>query len=173
MGNGILAVHSASSGEKEIKTATEMNYSINNILPTGSKLTWSEIVVDGVTYYRTNTIVLQNAADSDSILSITSIKWTFTGVGQYGRYESSATETASVMSFMSNEATVSDAYTMMKVNVPTVDEPEADDDVNTEIIPGDNDDVNDSNDEYQEELSWIQRIIKAITDFFKKLFGMA
>ncbi len=161
------------SGEKEIKTATEMNYSINNILPTGSKLTWSEIVVDGVTYYRTNTIVLQNAADSDSILSITSIKWTFTGVGQYGHYESSATETASVMSFMSNEATVSDAYTMMKVNVPTVDEPEADDDVNTEIIPGDNDDVNDSNDEYQEELSWIQRIIKAITDFFKKLFGMA
>ncbi len=154
-----------------------MNYIINNILPDGSKLTWSEVVVDGVTYYRTNTIVIQNAAETDSILSITNIKWTFTGVGQYGHYESSVTETAAVMSLMSTSATVNEAYTMMKVEAPVVDEPTTDeptdDEVDTEIIPGDDDDVNDTNDEYQEELSWIQKIIKAITDFFKRLFGMA
>ena len=177
-GNPKLKVtYADASGEKEIKTATEMNYIINNILPDGSKLTWSEVVVDGVTYYRTNTIVIQNAAETDSILSITNIKWTFTGVGQYGHYESSVTETAAVMSLMSTSATVNEAYTMMKVEAPVVDEPTTDeptdDEVDTEIIPGDDDDVNDTNDEYQEELSWIQKIIKAITDFFKRLFGMA
>ena len=79
---------------------------------------------------------------------------------------------------MAAEETVINAYSMMRVNAPSVDEPEVDepevdeptdDDVNTEIIPGDDD----ANDEYQEELSLIQRIIKAITDFFKKIFGMA
>lgn len=182
-GNPKLKVtYADASGEKEIKTATEMNYIINNILPDGSKLTWSEVVVDGVTYYRTNTIVIQNAAETDSILSITNIKWTFTGIGQYGHYESSVTETAAVMSLMSTSATVNEAYTMMKVEAPVVDEPTTDepttdeptdDEVDTEIIPGDDDDVNDTNGEYQEELSWIQKIIKAITDFFKRLFGMA
>ena len=192
-GNPKLKItYADASGEQEIKTATEMNYIINNILPDGSRLTWSEVVVDGVTYYRTNTIVIQNASETDSILSITNIKWTFTGVGQYGHYESSVTETAAVMSLMSTGATVNEAYTMMKVEAPVVDEPTtdepttdepttdepttdepADDEVDTEIIPGDDDNVNDTNDEYQEELSWIQKIIKAITDFFKSLFGMA
>ncbi len=172
----LKVTYADASGEKEIKTATEMNYIINEILPDGSLLTWSEVVVDGVTYYRTNTIVIQNASDTDSILSLTNIKWTFTGVGQYGHYEASVEETASVMSFMSTEATVSEAYSMIKVDAPVVDEPTtdepADDEVDTEIIPGDDDDVNDTNDEYQEELSWIQKIIKSIADFFKKLFGM-
>lgn len=157
-----------------LKTATEMNYIINSLLPADGKLTWSEVVVDGVTYYRTGTVVIQNT--SDSILSLTSMKWTFTGVGQYGHYEASATETAAVMSFMASEATVSDAYTMMAAKA-TVEDNESgentDSDTGAEIIPGDSEDTNDTNDEYQEELTWIQKIIRAITNFFKKIFGLA
>lgn len=160
------------SANQEIKTATEMNYIINGLLPVDGKLTWSEVVVDGVTYYRTNTVVIQNTSVDDSILAITSLKWTFTGVGQYGHYEANVSETASVMSFMSSESTVSDAYTMMAAN-STTDDDVTDDDAGAEIIPGDNEDTNDTNDEYQEELTWIQKIIKAITNFFKKIFGLA
>ena len=161
--------HAGATGIVPVKTATEMNYIIDSTLPDGSKLTWSEVQVDGETYYRTNTIVLQNSSDSDSILSITNIKWTFAEAGYKGQHEMTAY-------VMAAEETVINAYSMMRVNAPSVDEPEVDeptdDDVNTEIIPGD-DDANDTNDEYQEELSLIQRIIKAITDFFKKIFGMA
>ncbi len=164
--------YEGNSANKEIKTATEMNYIINGLLPADGKLTWSEVVVDGITYYRTNTVVIQNTSVDDSILAITSLKWTFTGVGQYGRYEANVSETASVMSFMSSESTVSDAYTMMATK-STTDDDVTDDDAGAEIIPGDNEDTNDTNDEYQEELTWIQRIIKAITNFFKKIFGLA
>lgn len=159
-----------SVGEKELKTATEMNYIVNDLLSADNKLAWSEVTVNGVTYYRTNTIVIQNASADDSILAITSLKWTFTGVGQYGQHEISATEPA-VMSFMSSSFTVSDAYTMMAANAPVEDD--ADDNAGAEIIPGDNDDTNDTNDDYQEELTFIQKIIKAITNFFKKIFGLA
>lgn len=158
--------------EKDINTATEMNYIINNLLPEDGKLAWSEKVVDGVTYYRTDTVVIQNLSDDSSILSLTSMKWTFTGVGQHGHYEVSAAEP--VMMFMSRRTTVSDAYAMMSAgNVPNDDE--TDNNTGSEIIPDDNNntnDTNDTNDENQGVLTFIQRIIEAITNFFKKIFGL-
>ncbi len=157
-----------------LKTATEMNYIVNNLLPTDGKLTWSEVVVDGVTYYRTGTVVIQNTSTDDSILSLTSMKWTFTGVGQYGHYETALPETPAVMSFMARRTTVSDAYSMMGTNDATdTDESVDNGDTGEEIIPDDNGGTNDTSEEPQEELTWIQKIIRAITNFFKKIFGMA
>lgn len=168
-----------------LNTSTEMNYILNGLLPADGKLTWAEVEVDGETYYRTDTIVIQNTSTDDSLLAITTVKWTFTGVGQYGRYEASASETSAVMTLMSSEATVSDAYLAMALkpitnegtvtpggDVPTPDE-DGENEAGSEIIPGDDEDTNDTNEEYQEELSWIQKIIKAITNFFKKIFGLA
>ena len=152
-----------------------MNYIINNLLPENGKLKWSEKVVDGVTYYRTDTIVIQNVSDDSSILSLTNMKWTFTGVGQKGHYETSAAEP--VMMFMSRRTTVSDAYDMMSAaNVPNDGETDTDNNTGSEIIPGDDNntnDTNDTNDENQGVLTFIQRIIEAITNFFKKIFGLA
>ena len=157
-----------------LKTATEMNYIINNLLPSNGKLTWSEVVIDGTVYYRTGTVVIQNTSTDDSILSLTSMKWTFTGVGQYGHYETTLPETPAVMSFMARRTTVSDAYSMMGTNDATdTDESVDNGDTGEEIIPDDNGGTNDTSEEPQEELTWIQKIIRAITNFFKKIFGMA
>lgn len=158
--------------EKDINTATEMNYIINNLLPANGKLEWSKVVVNGEPYYRTDTIVIQNLSDDSSILSLTNMKWTFTGVGQHGHYETQDAEP--VMMFMARRTTVSDAYAMMSNdNVPN--DGETDNNAGSEIILGDNNntnDTNDTNDENQGVLTFIQRIIEAITNFFKKIFGL-
>ena len=103
-------------GEKVIGTATEMNYVLNSVLPLDGKLTWSRVTVDGVVYYKTETIVLQNSAENDSILSLTSMKWTFNSDGQYGHYEVQNVE------LISTDETVSTAYAMMRLRNPVVDE---------------------------------------------------
>ncbi len=101
------------SGEKVVNSATEMNYVLNSFLPDGGKLTWSAVVVNGVTYYKTDTVVIQNSSVDDSILSITSMKWTFTGVGQYGHYEVTTNEEVQNLNLMSTDATIVNAYSMM------------------------------------------------------------
>lgn len=95
-------------GEKAISTATEMNYTLNSILPSDGLLTWTRVVVNGVTYYKTDTIVLQNAEENGSILSLTSMKWTFTNEGQYGHYE------LQDIALISTDETVLNAYSMMR-----------------------------------------------------------
>ncbi len=157
-----------------LKTATEMNYIVNNLLPTDGKLTWSEVVIDGTVYYRTGTVVIQNTADDDSILSLTSMKWTFTGVDQHGHYETALPETPAVMSFMARRTTVTDAYSMMGANDTTDSDETIDNgDTGEDVIPDDDEGTNDTTEEPQEELTWIQKIIRAIKNFFKKIFGMA
>ena len=131
-GNPILGVayNGGSTITKAINTATEMNYIINDILPTDGKLTWTMVTVDGVTYYKTNTLVIQNTATDNSILSITSMKWTFTGVGQFGHYETSVPETAEV-SLMATGETVNDAYAMLKYIEDDAGNDTENDDTNT------------------------------------------
>lgn len=163
--------YDGNSSEKEVRTATEMNYIVNSILPVGSKLTWSEVVVDGVKYYRTDTVVVENTSDDDSILSFTSMKWTFTGVGQYGHYETTVDET-NVVSLMSSDDTVVNAYRMLSQNTNTDVDTDTDVDVTPDddnINEGNNDNV-DNNGNNTEELSLFQRIINAIINFFKNLF---
>ncbi len=164
-----------SSGEQSIKTATEMNYIINALLPDDGKLTWTEVVVGGDTYYKTGTLVVQNTSEDDSILALTSMKWTFTGVDQHGHYAVNAAEEAQI-SVMSNDETVSTAYMMMRANSTDT---ETDEDNNVDVTPDDgndntgdnNDNNNDNTDSGEEELGFFQRIIRKIVNFFKKLFS--
>ncbi len=106
--------------EKVLNTSTDMNYSINSMLPVGGKLTWTRTVVNEVTYYKTNTIVVQNTSDADSIMSISNVKWNFTGVGQNGHFQ--VNDIPVEVALMSDGDTVNTAYAML---APKAEAPEA------------------------------------------------
>ncbi len=147
--------------EKALNTSTDMYYDINNLLPVGGKLTWTRTVVDGVTYYKTNTIVVQNTSDVDSIMSVSNVKWTFTGVGSDGHFQ---VNNAPVdVDLTASEETVANAYRML---TPVKDAVEPDvDEPTTE--PDDGNDMD-------SPLSFIQKLIdflKNFTNFFKNIFG--
>ncbi|MBR5245932.1 MAG: hypothetical protein IKV25_01010, partial [Clostridia bacterium] len=165
------------SGELKLKTATEMNYVINSMLPTDGNLTWTRVQVDGETYYRTGTIVLQNASDDDSILSLTNMKWTFTGENQFGHYEIVVPEGADELSLMSSEETITEAYAMMAIRdvADDTDDDITDDDVvgDDNITPDDGNNDEDNNNSATNESffakikSWIQKLVALFRNLFK------
>ncbi len=168
-GTATLGVtYGENSGEKVLNTSTEMYYDINDLLPVGGKLTWSRVVVNDVTYYKTNTIVVQNNSEADSIMSITNVKWTFTGVGQNGHFQ--VNDVPVEVAFMAKEATVSNAYAMLN---PVVDV-EPDTDVDTDTTPDTTPDTEPDttpDDVVVEELNFFQRIIRFFKNLFAKLFS--
>lgn len=84
-GNPILKIYTVSSNNEvnsaqaNVNSASDVYYSFNKMLPQGGKLTWTRVKgADGNYYYKTGTIILQNASlDENDILSLTNIKWTF------------------------------------------------------------------------------------------------
>lgn len=84
-GNPILKIYTVSSdnevnsAQTNVNSASDVYYSFNKMLPQGGKLTWTRVKgADGNYYYKTGTIILQNASlDENDILSLTNIKWTF------------------------------------------------------------------------------------------------
>ncbi len=135
--------------EKVLNTSTDMNYSINSMLPVGGKLTWTRTVVDEVTYYKTDTIVVQNTSDTDSIMSVSNVKWNFTGVGQNGHFQ--VNDVPVEVALMSDGDTVNTAYAMLapKAETPETDEVETPDttpDVTPDVTPEVTPDVTPDND---------------------------
>lgn len=170
-GTATLGVtYGTESAEKLLNTSTDMYYDINSLLPVGGKLTWTRTVVNGVTYYKTNTIVIQNTSDAESIMAISNVKWTFTGVGNDGHFQ--VNDVPVVVDLTVSEETVANAYTMLafaeETVEPDVDEPTTDEPA-TEPDNGD-----DNNDDSDNGLSFIQKLInffKNIGNFFKNIFG--
>ncbi len=163
-GTATLGVtYGESSAEKALNTSTDMYYDLNTLLPVGGKLTWTRTEVDGVAYYKTNTIVIQNTSDVDSIMSISNVKWTFTGVGNNGHFQ--VNDVPVEVALMSTEETVTRAYTMLAPTSEVI-EPDTTPDVEPDTEP----DVDDDNN----ELNFFQRIInfiKRISNFFTKIFS--
>ncbi len=141
------------SGEKVLNTATEMFYEVNDLLPVGGKLTWTRTEVNGVTYYKTDTIVLQNNSETESIMSISNVKWTFTGVGQNGHFK--VNDVPVEVSFMAKESTVSNAYTMLAPVTEVEPDVDTTPDVDADVTV----------------LTIIQRIIRFFKNIFAKIFS--
>ncbi len=130
--------------EKELTSATDMYYAINSLLPVGGKLTWSRTVIDGVTYYKTNTILISNNSTEESIMSISNIKWTFSNVGYTGHAQiggdvvDEPVEDEPTVMLMASNYTVSSAYAMMtakaQAEAPEVT-PEVTPDATPEVTP--------------------------------------
>ncbi len=154
--------------ENVLNTSTDMYYSINSLLPVGGKLTWTRTVVDDVTYYKTNTIVIQNTSDAESILSVSNVKWTFSGVGNDGHFQVTGQPVATAL--MASEETVSNAYSLLSFANATV-EPDEAPDTTPDVDPDIDDDTDDDTDN---SVSFIQMLInffKKISDFLKNIFG--
>lgn len=94
-GSPILKIYTVSSdgtvssAQTTITSASDVYYSFNDMLSQGGKLTWSRVKgADGKYYYRTGTIIIQNASLSeDDILSLTNLKWTFESDAGKGQFE--------------------------------------------------------------------------------------
>ena len=102
------------SGSQMITTATDLYYTITQ------PIVWSPAKSkDG--YYKTECpIVITNASDSDAIVSLTNVKWTFSesGVGN------GPTRTQNTVKLMSTAATAPAAYHAVRSVLGIVDEPE-------------------------------------------------
>ncbi len=107
--------YGANTVSTAITSATEMNRSLNAVLPVGGKLAWTGVTVGDDTYYTSGVVVIQNTSDSESVLSLTNMKWTFTGAGAYGHYAENYDEATENLSLMSNVETQSIAYTAMSM----------------------------------------------------------
>ncbi len=167
-GTATLGVtYGTSSAEKVLNTSTDMYYSLNSLLPEGGKLTWTRTEVDGVTYYKTNTIVIQNTSDTESIMSITNIKWTFTGVGQDGHFQVNATPVE--VALMSTEETVSNAYVMLASE--QVVEPDEIPDTTPDVEPDVDDTPDDGESFFTKIINAIKRIFKLFSNAISKLFS--
>ncbi len=169
--------------EKVLNTSTDMYYSINDMLPVGGKLTWTRTEVDGVTYYKTGTVVVQNTSDEDSIMSITNVKWTFSGVGYDGHFQVSNVPVE--VALMSTENTITNAYSMISAAsvvepdevTPDVEEPDVEEpDTETETKPNKPSTNPGSDDEGFTFANVIKNFFaslsKAFSDFFARFLGM-
>lgn len=111
----LMFTYGASSPEKEINTATDTFVSLNSMLPAENKIRWNQVLVNGVAYYKSDTIVLKNSSSVDgSILSITNLKWTFSVQGASGYFRlPTATISDEVLTVRSSAYTVRSAYKML------------------------------------------------------------
>lgn len=108
--------------EIEIKTATDLYYSLNTVLPGDRKLTWQQITAaDGNNYYTTGTVVIQNTGDEDSVLSITNLKWTFSQFGGKGYFRIPTPVEEEVLMVASTYETPAAAYSLMRMRTAALD----------------------------------------------------
>ena len=122
-GNPALTISYASkTTDMDIKTATDLYYSFNTILPNDAKLTWHLVTgADGNNYYTTGTIVVQNTGDEDSVLSITNIKWTFSQNGGKGYFRIPTPIENEVLTLSSTTETQAVAYSFMRMRTAALD----------------------------------------------------
>ena len=116
-GNPTLTVSYASkTTDTEIKTATDLYYSLNTMLPNDAKLTWRQVEgSDGNNYYTTGTVVVQNTGDEGSVLSITNLKWTFSQNGGKGYFRIPTPVDNEVLTVASTNDTPMRAYSLMRM----------------------------------------------------------
>ncbi len=114
--------HGLHTAEHTIKSSTDLYYSINKILNKDhdAHLLWTH--VEGTEYLTSGTLVIEN--DSDGILSITNIKWTFpsSGIGYYENREAINIPEEPVM-MMSSRSTFRMARSIMNAD-DVAEEPE-------------------------------------------------
>ncbi len=122
-GNPKLTVsYAARTSETEIKTATDIYYSLNTIMPNDGKLTWRQIEApDGNYYYTTGTVVIQNTGEEDSVLSVTNLKWTFSQYGGKGHYRIPDAELDDVLMLSVTPETQPAAYSLMRMRTAALD----------------------------------------------------
>ena len=99
--------------EKTISSATQMSYSFNSLLPVSHKLKWTQVTVDGKSYYTTKTFVLANSSEQDTILSLGKLKWTFDTHGAYGFFRIPTETTSEQVLLMSSKATYNKACSVV------------------------------------------------------------
>ncbi len=129
--------YGANTVSTEINSATEMYRSINSVLPVGGKLAWTNVQVGDVTYYTSGVVVIQNTSAAESVLSLTNMKWTFTGAGAYGHYAENYDEATENLALMSNVETQSYAYTAMSMRYADLEIGEDDVSVSDNITEND------------------------------------
>lgn len=130
-GNPKLTVSYAyKSTDTEIKTATDIYYSLNTMLPNDAKLTWRQVEgSDGNNYYTTGTVVVQNTGEEDSVLSITNLKWTFSQNGGKGYFRIPTPVADEELMVASTNNTPMVAYSLMRMktapsDIEQIQEPE-------------------------------------------------
>ena len=122
-GNPVLTVSYAShTTDVNIKTATDIFYSLNTVLPNEAKLTWKQVKgSDGNNYYTTGTVVVQNSGETDSVLSVTNLKWTFSQNGGKGYFRIPTTVEDEVLTLSSTTDTQIAAYSLMRMRTAALD----------------------------------------------------
>ncbi len=105
-----------------IKTATDIYYSLNTVLPNDSKLTWRLVKgSDGNNYYTTGTVVVQNTGKEDSVLSVTNLKWTFSETGAKGYFRIPTSVAEEELTLAATSATPPTAYSLMRMRTAALD----------------------------------------------------
>ncbi len=122
-GNPTLTVSYASqTTDIDIRTATDIYYSLNTELPNEAKLTWKQVEgSDGNKYYTTGTVVVQNTGDEGSVLSITNMKWTFSQNGGKGYFRIPTPVENEVLTLASTKDTQVAAYSLMRMRTAALD----------------------------------------------------
>ena len=106
----------------DIKTATDIYYSLNTELPNDAKLTWRQVKgSDGNNYYTTGTVVIQNTGTADSVLSITNLKWTFSQNGGKGYFRIPTPVEDENVTVSSTTGTQAVAYSLMRMRTAALD----------------------------------------------------
>jgi len=106
----------------DIKTATDIYYSLNTVLPNDAKLTWIQVEgSDGNNYYTTGTVVVQNTGEEDSVLSITNLKWTFSRTGGKGYFRIPTPIEDEFIVPASTTNTQAVAYSLMRMRTAALD----------------------------------------------------
>ncbi len=122
-GNPELSIsYDAHTTPVEISTAHDTFYSLNTVLPNDAKLTWHLVTgADGNKYYTTGTLVIQNTGDSDSVLSVTNLKWTFSQNGGKGYFRIPTPVENETVSVASSANTPRLAYSLMRMRTADLD----------------------------------------------------
>ncbi len=122
-GNPALTISYASqTTDIDIKTATDIYYSLNTELPNEAKLTWKQVEgSDGNKYYTTGTVVVHNTGDEGSVLSITNMKWTFSQNGGKGYFRIPTPIENEVLTLASTTDTQVAAYSLMRMRTAALD----------------------------------------------------
>ena len=122
-GDPTLTISYASkTTDLKLKTATDLYYSLNSVLPNDGKLTWRQVTgADGNRYYTTGTVVVQNTGVEGSILSITNLKWTFSQNGGKGFFRIPTPVEDEKVTLASTLNTQATAYSLMRMRTAALD----------------------------------------------------
>lgn len=114
--------YASKTTEVEISTATDIHYSFNTVLPNDGKLTWRQVTgIDGINYYTTGTVVVQNTGAEDSVLSLTNLKWTFSQFGGKGYFRIPTDVENETVSVAATADTPMMAYSLMRMRTAALD----------------------------------------------------